>query len=198
MEIAENYARRLEKDLHNAQTAIHQYQSALAEYAASLASSWETLNGERLDHQACREALAFETERHRETIELLDRIFKDAMRSGEVADFLSSRRATAPELEACQTVPKPEGSLTEASLNRKTLTEAGKFTSVGQQSESMQRRLMSVPPKPYQLGKHERQTATIAYSTGISNNHQPNSSSAFPSTATRSQKVSGGTGSVQA
>jgi hypothetical protein len=131
VEVAENYARRLEKDLHNAQTAIHQYQSALAECTASLASSWETLNGERLDYQACREALTFETKRHKETIELLDRIFKDAMRSGEVADFLSNRRVTAPELEACRAVPKLEGSLIEASLNRKALTETGTFSSVG-------------------------------------------------------------------
>jgi len=137
VEAAENYARRLEKDLHDAQTAIYQYQSALTEYAVSLASSWETLNRERLDHQACQEALTFETERHRETIELLDCIFKDAIQSGEVADFLSSRRATAPKLEACQAVPKPKGSLTDASLNRKTLTETGTFISVGQQSESI-------------------------------------------------------------
>jgi len=52
------------------------------------------------------------------------------MQSGEVADFLSSRRAIAPKLEACQAVPKPEGSLTKASLNRTTLTETGTFTSI--------------------------------------------------------------------
>jgi hypothetical protein len=88
--LAENYARRMEKDLQEARIVIHQYQSILAECIVSLASSWETLNEERLDHQACREALKFETKKHRETIELL----KDAMRSGEVADLLSSRRAT--------------------------------------------------------------------------------------------------------
>jgi hypothetical protein len=158
LRLAENYARRMEKDLQEARTATHQYQSTLAECTASLASSWETLNEERLDHQACREALKFETKKHRETIELL----KDAMRSGEVADLLSSRRATL---------------------------------SVGQQSESMQQRQMSAPPKSHQLSKHERQTAT-----GISNNPQPKSSSAyeFSSAATRSQKGSSGTGFVQA
>jgi hypothetical protein len=201
VDIAENYARRLEKDLHDAQTAIHQYQSALAEYAASLAASWETLNGERLEHQACREALTFETERHKETIELLDRIFKEAMRSVEVADFLSSRRETAPKLEACQAVPKLEGPLTETPLTRKKLIEPGTFTSMGQQGESTQRRQMSVPATSHQLGKHERQTATLVCSTEISDNPQPNCASSaygFPPTITRSQKAPGGTGSVQA
>jgi hypothetical protein len=186
VEAAENYARKLEKDLYDAQTAVHQYQAVLAEYEASLVASWETLNQERLDHRACREALTFETERHKETIQLLDRIFKEAIRSGEVADILSSRLATAPNLEAWQAVPKLEGSLAETSLTRKTLTETGTFTSVGQQSESMQRRLMPAPPQSHQLGKHERQQHNCA-----------SSAYGFSSTTTRSQKVSGGTGSVQ-
>ncbi|KAH8790882.1 hypothetical protein F5882DRAFT_460694 [Hyaloscypha sp. PMI_1271] len=168
VEVAESYARKLEKDLYDAQTAVHQYQAVLAEYEASLVASWETLNQERLDHRACREALTFETERHKETIELLDRIFKEAIRSSEVTDILSSRLATAPNLEAWQAVPKLEGSLAETSLTRKTLTETGTFTS------------------SHQLGKHERQQHNCA-----------SSAYGFSSTTTRSQKVSGGTGSVQ-
>jgi hypothetical protein len=100
------------------------------------------------------------------------------MRSGEVADFLSSRQlAAAPKSEL-------DGSLTETP-RRKTLIETGTFTSMGQQSESMQRR------QSHQPGKHERQTATLAYSTGISNNPRPNSSFAygFPSAATRLQTI---------
>jgi hypothetical protein len=121
VEAAENYARRLERDLQQTKAAAHQYQVALTECEASLVTSWETLNKERLDHRASREALAFESERHKETMELLERMFKEAIRSSEVADNLSSRLAaqhTGPNLEVCQAVPKLEGFSDQRELNR--------------------------------------------------------------------------------
>ncbi|KAH6664016.1 hypothetical protein B0J14DRAFT_608244 [Halenospora varia] len=49
------------------------------------------LNEEHLDHRASQEALTFERERHKETMELLERVMKEAIRSGEVADTLGSK-----------------------------------------------------------------------------------------------------------
>ena len=63
-------------------------------------------------------------------------------------------------------VPKLEGSVTEASLTTKTLTERGTFTSPNS-------------PKSHQLGEHERQTATLACNTEISNNPQHNYASSY-------------------
>lgn len=96
--LLENHARRLEKDLHDAYIAAYQYRAILAECEASLAASWETLNKERQDHLLCREALTLESQRYKEARELLERIFKETIWSGEVADALSNRLAPVPNL----------------------------------------------------------------------------------------------------
>jgi hypothetical protein len=114
--LLENHARRLEKDLHDAHIAAYQYRATLAECEASLAASWETLNKERQDHLSCREALTLESQRYKEARELLERIFKETIRSGEVADALSNRLAPVPNLGVHRAVPKLEGLVTETPL----------------------------------------------------------------------------------
>lgn len=59
--------------------------------------NWEQLHHERLDYLHCREELTLqltlERERHKETSQMLDRVFKEATRSGEIADRLGERLA---------------------------------------------------------------------------------------------------------
>jgi hypothetical protein len=172
--LLENHARKLEKNLHDAHIAAYQYRATLAECETSLAASWETLNKERRDHLSCREALTLESQRYKEARELLERIFKETIRSGEVADALSNRLAPVPNLGVHRAVPKLEGLVTETPLT---------FPS---------------SPKSHQLDEHERKTATLVCNAEISNNPQYASSAySMSSTTTRTQKVSSGMGSVQ-
>jgi hypothetical protein len=87
------YARSLEHDLEEAMGLAWQSHHALTQCEASLAASWETINQERLEHRESQEALTFEREMHKETIELLEQVFQEAVRSGEIADSLSSQVA---------------------------------------------------------------------------------------------------------
>jgi len=89
----ERYAERLEHDLEEAMDLAWGSRHALTLCEESLASSWDMINQERLDHRASQEALTFERERHKETIELLEKVFKEAVRSGEIADSLGSQVA---------------------------------------------------------------------------------------------------------
>ncbi|KAH7378952.1 hypothetical protein BKA64DRAFT_648375 [Cadophora sp. MPI-SDFR-AT-0126] len=176
VEASENHARRLEKDLCEAQTTMHYCQNTLVQCEASLSSSWEVLNEERRNHQACQEALMFESQRQKETIALLERILKEAILSSEAAEILGGRLTTAPKAAGYQTTPTFEGPLTETTQNAKTLTESGTATSVERQSESAQRLLPSLVPGSHQLGEHESQTATRICSTEMSNQNQQNGS----------------------
>jgi hypothetical protein len=59
------------------------------------------LNEERLNHRATREALTFEVSRHKETTELLERVFGQAVRALNVAQGLEFEIAT---LEAAKVI----------------------------------------------------------------------------------------------
>lgn len=163
VEAAENHSRGLEKDLCEAQTTMHHCQNTLVQCEASLLSSWEVLNEERRSHQACQDALLFESGRQKETIELLERILKEAILSSEATEILGGRRTTGPGNAIYQTTPTFEGSQTEMTQNAKILTENGTSTSVEPQSESLQ------------LGEHESQIATRVCSTEMSNQIQQKS-----------------------
>ncbi|KAH6712156.1 hypothetical protein BKA61DRAFT_675953 [Leptodontidium sp. MPI-SDFR-AT-0119] len=143
---------------------------------ASLSSSWEVLNEERRNHQVYQEALIFESQRQKETIALLKRILKEAILSSEATEILGSRLTTAPKAAVYQTTPTFKGSLIEAALIAKTLTESGTSTSVEQQNESAQRLLPSLVPGSHQLGERESQTATRICSTAMSNQNQQDGS----------------------
>ncbi|KAG0645011.1 hypothetical protein D0Z07_9204 [Hyphodiscus hymeniophilus] len=97
VEAAHGYARSLENDLDLVRFALLQCES-------SLNSSWERLNEERLEYRAAQEELVFERERHKETMDMLEKMFHEAMRSGQIADFLSGEIAT---LRAAMAVGDP-------------------------------------------------------------------------------------------
>jgi hypothetical protein len=82
MEETNNYARRLEIDLHESRLLLTHCKDALA-------GSRAKLDEERLEFGAAQEALIFERERHKETTELLERVIEEARRSGDLADVKS-------------------------------------------------------------------------------------------------------------
>jgi hypothetical protein len=86
VEAADAYALKLRRDLHESQFALAQCQDALA-------ASCAKLDGERQGFGAAQQALTFERDRHKETTELLERVFEEARLSGELADTLSRRIA---------------------------------------------------------------------------------------------------------
>jgi hypothetical protein len=170
VEAAENYARRVEKDLNEAQTTAYQYQATLARCEASLSFSWETLNEERLNHRECQEALILEKNRHKETGEFLDRVLKEAVPSSEITDSFSG----CTPLKAYQAAPNLQISFPETSLAGTTLPRQGTFTSVGEDG---------------------RETATLVSKTGVSND--PKYDCAYDLSSTRnSTQVCGGTSQV--
>ncbi|PVH75946.1 hypothetical protein DL98DRAFT_642498 [Cadophora sp. DSE1049] len=121
VEAAHSYSRRLENDLYDARSLMHQSQNALSQCEASLHASCGDLNEERLEHRASREELMFERERHKETMEILEKVFSEAVRSGEVADLLSTQVATlraASDSVSVQETPVVSTSLEEDSLTR--------------------------------------------------------------------------------
>ena len=103
--------------LHESTNLANQFQYTLAQCEASLVNSWKMLNEERLDHRACQEALTFECERHKDTHKILEQVFKETKRSGEIADRLGRElaelRATSSfrvAQAAPQTMPSSETS----------------------------------------------------------------------------------------
>jgi len=82
---ARDYILSIENDLCLATAAIEETQLAFTNCKAALFISWQNLNNERFDYRASREELFFERERHKETTELINQIFKKAVRSGEIA-----------------------------------------------------------------------------------------------------------------
>ncbi|RDL36282.1 uncharacterized protein BP5553_06894 [Venustampulla echinocandica] len=96
------YAEKLEIKLHEATNLAQQGQYALSQSEASLANTWQMLNEERLVHRACQEELTFERAKHNDTIVLLDRVFGEATRCGEIADSLSSKLQAALSSGAAQ------------------------------------------------------------------------------------------------
>ena len=87
------YTQRLISQLRDAINLAYRYQDALSQCDASLLSTLESRNEVRLDLRTCQEALNLEHQRHNETTELLGRVFKEALRSGEIADDLARRLA---------------------------------------------------------------------------------------------------------
>lgn len=138
VEAAYEYARSLEQDLHRATSLVQHSQHALTQCEASLAASWDQLNEERLDHRAAQEELLFERERHKETMELLEKVFHEAMHSGEIADMLSREVATLREASSSgvtKASSQAPASLTEGSLTDK-ITSLHTPTALNRRSES--------------------------------------------------------------
>jgi hypothetical protein len=103
----DGYARRLEHDLKEAMDSLTQCDAALA-------ASREVINQERLYHRASQEELTFERERHKETVELLEKVFEEARRSGEIADRLGCQVAAlqaASSSGIVQAVPQDSASM---------------------------------------------------------------------------------------
>ena len=145
VETAENHAQMLERELYESQSAAHQCHTALLQCESSLSACWEVLNKERLNHRASREALASESERHKETMRFLERMSKEAIRSGEIADILSNRLDTA----LGKTLPRSISTLEQSAPTKGP-------------------ELPSAPPGP-------QQTATRGCSTDLSDSHQQTS-----------------------
>lgn len=164
VEKAESYVQMLEKRLFESQKTAQQCHAALAQCEMSLSASWEILNEERLHHRASREALAYESERHRETAKMLEYMSQEVIRRGGVADILSSRLSTAPNLSDYQAVPTLDDFMTEATPLGNTSTESMP-TSDGQQIAPAQRLLLLPPPRSLQ-------TATRGCKTETPINHQ--------------------------
>ena len=82
VEAAHEYARSLENNLGHVSHALLQCKG-------SLASSWEELNQGRLEYQKVQKELVLERERHKDTMDMLQKVLHEAMRSSEIADSLS-------------------------------------------------------------------------------------------------------------
>lgn len=110
---AHAYIQKLKNDLDRTTETLEQSRVTLTHCEAALVASWEQMKQERLDHQRCREELTLdltleltlERERHKETIDLLDRVFKEATRSGEIADRLGNRVAVLEAAEQNSQAP---------------------------------------------------------------------------------------------
>jgi hypothetical protein len=153
---------------------------ALTECEASLAASWGLINQERLDHRASQEALTFERERHKETLELLELVFKEAVRCGEIADRLGSQVAalqSASNSGIVQAVPQAIASM-EAPLGEESSIPSTASIPANQQRESVERlpeTCAGSSPKPKHLGEDEGQQAgrkaNVDSSDGLEHKH---------------------------
>jgi hypothetical protein len=127
---------------------VEETRLAFTNCEAALFASWEKLNNERLDHRASREELSFERERHQESIELLDRVFKEAVRSGDVADSLKSQITVlqaALDKKVSREAWNIKGSPIEPSSPSQSSTLHKVVTSINQQSE-LPKRSATEPP----------------------------------------------------
>ncbi|RFU32947.1 hypothetical protein B7463_g3362, partial [Scytalidium lignicola] len=121
---------------------------------ASLIASWEMLNEERLEHRAFREELTFECNSHKDTTELLERVFREVIQSGEIADSLSSQVAimqASSQFGIVQEVLQSTAS-TEAPMSKERPIE--RFS-----SNQLQNLIESLP-EPQLSGVDNRQQAT--------------------------------------
>jgi hypothetical protein len=107
---AHAYIQKLKSDLDRTTQTLEQSRITLTHCEAALVVSWEQGKQERLDHQRCREELTLELtlerERHEETTKMLDRVFKEATRSGEIADRLGDRVAALEAAERNSQAPR--------------------------------------------------------------------------------------------
>jgi septal ring factor EnvC (AmiA/AmiB activator) len=119
---AHAYIQKLKNDLDRTTETLEQSRVTLTHCEAALVASWEQVQQERLGHVRCREELilelAFERERHKETTQLLDRVFKEATRSGEIADRLGERVAALEATERNSQTPRAMELLPNTSPNK--------------------------------------------------------------------------------
>ena len=99
IEAAHHYALKSERDL--------------AQCRDALTASAADLDEERLDHRATQESLSFERATHRETINVLERVFEEARVSGELADHLRRQIATLQSNPGSQIVQVPPSAVLE-------------------------------------------------------------------------------------
>lgn len=102
LEDAHNYGFKLERDIVEAVNALEQSRFALIQSQEALSSCCTMLDEERLEFRGAQEALNFERERHKETIELLERVFEEARQSGELADMRSRQVAMLQSVPVSQ------------------------------------------------------------------------------------------------
>ena len=107
LEAAHHYALKLERDLIGTANVTQQSHIVLAQCRDALTASAAELDEERLDHRATQEALNFERATHRETINVLERVFEEARVSGELADHLRRQTATLQSTPSSQIVQVP-------------------------------------------------------------------------------------------
>jgi hypothetical protein len=161
----DQYARMLEHDRKEAMNSLTQCEAALA-------ASREVINQERLYHRASQEELTFERERHKETVELLERVFEEARRSGEIADSLGCQIATlqaASSSGIAQVVPQDSASM-KAPLGKESpkpldaLPEAcasSQFSSKHSSKDEKQQEARPVNIDPSNGPEHKWQLQTI-------------------------------------
>jgi hypothetical protein len=122
---AHAYIQKLKNDLGRTTETLEQSRVTLTHCEAALVASWEQAKQERLDHLRCREELTLELtlehERHKETTQLLDRVFKEAVRSGEIADRLGERVAALEAPERNSQTPRVAEVLSNTSPPKKNL-----------------------------------------------------------------------------
>ena len=99
IEAAHHYALKIARDL--------------AQCRDALTASAAEVDEERLDHRATQEALSFERSTHRETINVLERVFEEARVSGELADHLRRQIATLQSTPSSQIVQVPTRAVLE-------------------------------------------------------------------------------------
>ncbi|KAL5344940.1 hypothetical protein ACLOAV_009893 [Pseudogymnoascus australis] len=102
LEDSRNYGLQLERDLVEARNTLEQSRFALMQSQEALSMCSTRLDEERLEFRGTQEALNFEHERHKETSELLGRVFEEARLSGELADMRGR------QLAMLQSIPGPE------------------------------------------------------------------------------------------
>ncbi|KAH8799407.1 hypothetical protein F5884DRAFT_811822 [Xylogone sp. PMI_703] len=125
---ANEHARRLESDLHEANSALRQCEASLI--------------------------ASIERNSHQDTTELLERVFREAIRSGEIADSLSSQVAI---MQASS-----QSGIVQEVLQSTASTEAPmrKERPIERFSSNQPRNLIESLPEPQLSGVDNRQQAT--------------------------------------
>ncbi|KFY28054.1 hypothetical protein V491_00660 [Pseudogymnoascus sp. VKM F-3775] len=126
LEDQRNHGLKLERDLVEAVNALEQSRFALIQSQEALSACCARLDEERLEFRGIQEALNFERERHKETIELLERVFEEARRSGELADMRGRQVAmlqSVPGSQIEQTPTVTEDHWVASALTKENLTQ---------------------------------------------------------------------------
>ncbi|KFX89753.1 hypothetical protein V490_06825, partial [Pseudogymnoascus sp. VKM F-3557] len=102
LEDEHNYGLKLERDLVEAGNTLEQSRFALIQSQEAFGACCTRLDEERLEFRGTQEALNFERERHKETIELLERVLEEARQSGELADMRGRQVAMLQSISGSQ------------------------------------------------------------------------------------------------